>query len=318
MITCCPRSADRLTWLPSSSGRVKSGAGSPGASRSSLTQRSLRAAGWAPVTQHSPVAPTVPGPQAQARVLHDAPRPANLPVMTPLSAYSPLNSGRGRRRAAAVALCAAALAVMAGCSTGSGSSSVPLGTTGPTGTTGTTGTATKLAPLRAIRLAGVETQRVSSMAATVSEQVGNPVIVTATTTMRLQLRPTLLADAIVHATISGRSVSMHEIVSAKAVYLQTQPGNPTVRPWTEIPFSALGHGLGGSLSSLLQSARNSNPAQQTQLLTASKNAHVVGTTVVYGVETTHYRGSISAATALASLKPSVRKGLAPLLKLITG
>jgi len=207
---------------------------------------------------------------------------------------------------------------MAGCSTGSGSSSVPNGTTGPTGTRGTTGTATKLAPLRAIRLAAVESQRVTSMAATVSEQVGNPVIVTATTTMRLQLRPTLLADAIVHATISGRSVSMHEIVSAKAVYLQTQPGNPTVRPWTEIPFSALGHGLGGSLSSLLQSARNSNPAQQTQLLTASKNAHVVGTTVVDGVETTHYRGSISAATALASLKPSVRKGLAPLLKLITG
>jgi len=39
---------------------------------------------------------------------------------------------------------------------------------------------------------------------------------------------------------------------------------------------------------------------------------------VDGVETTHYRGSVSAATALTSLKPSVRKGLAPLLKLVTG
>src|SRR5260370_23787720 len=38
MITGCPRSAERLTWLPSASGRVKSGAGSPGARRSSVTR----------------------------------------------------------------------------------------------------------------------------------------------------------------------------------------------------------------------------------------------------------------------------------------
>src|SRR5260370_15845336 len=37
MITGCPRSAERLTWLPSSSGRVKRGAGCPGARRSSVT-----------------------------------------------------------------------------------------------------------------------------------------------------------------------------------------------------------------------------------------------------------------------------------------
>ena len=237
--------------------------------------------------------------------------------MIPLSANSPLNSG-GRRRAAAVALCAAALAVMAGCSTGSGSSSVPHGTTGPAGTTGTTGTATKLTPLRAIRLAADESQRVNSIATTFSEQVGDPVIATVTATAQEQLRPALLADLNLHTTASGRSESLHEIVSAKALYLQTPPGNPTVRPWTEFPFSELGHGLGGSISSLLQSAQNSNPAQQTQLLTASKNAHVVGTEVVDGAETTHYRGTISAATALGRLKPAVRKGLAPMLKLITG
>src|SRR3982074_793333 len=38
MMTWCPRSAERLTWLPSASGRVKSGAGSPGARRSSVTR----------------------------------------------------------------------------------------------------------------------------------------------------------------------------------------------------------------------------------------------------------------------------------------
>ena len=237
--------------------------------------------------------------------------------MTPLSAYSPLNSGRGRRRAAAVALCAAALAVMAGCSTGSGSSSVPLGTTGPTGTTGTTGTASKLTPLRAIRLAAAESRRVTSMAATFSEQVGDPAVATTTATMQLQLKPTLLADASLHIMTGGRSVSAEEIVSARAAYIKA-PGNPTGKPWAEIRFSELGHNLGGSISSLLQEAENGNPAQQTQVLTASKNVHVVGTEMVNGVQTTHYRGTVSAATALARLRPAVRKGLAPLMKLITG
>lgn len=228
--------------------------------------------------------------------------------MIPFSVFSPPDSGRGRRRTAAVLLCAAALAVLAACSTGSTSSSAPHGTTG---------TATKLTPQRAIRLAAYESERVNSVAATLSEKVGNPVIATITASAQEQLRPTLLADLKLHITASGRSTAVHEIVSAKAAYIQA-PGNPTGKPWAEIRFSELGHGLGSSLSSLLQYAQNSNPAKQTQLLTASKNVHVVGTEVVDGVETTHYRGTISAATALRSLKPAVRKGLAPLLRLITG
>jgi LppX_LprAFG lipoprotein len=234
--------------------------------------------------------------------------------MTPLSAHSPHNSGRGRRRAAAVALCAAALAVMAGCSTGSGSSSVPLGTTGPAGGTGT---ATRLSPQRAIRLAADESLRVNSMAATLSEQIGNPVVATTSATIQVQLRPALLVDESLHTTASGRSASVNEIVSARAVYLK-EPGNPAGKPWIKIPLSELGHNLGASLSSLLQNAQNGNPAEQTQLLTASKNVRVVGTELVNGVETTHYQGSLSAATAIARLRPALRKGLAPLLRLITG
>ena len=64
--------------------------------------------------------------------------------------------------------------------------------------------------------------------------------------------------------------------------------------------------------------QNGNAAQQTQVLTASKNVHVVGTEVVNGVETTNYRGTVTASTALATLRPSLRKELAPLLRLVTG
>jgi hypothetical protein len=231
--------------------------------------------------------------------------------MTLLSAYSPVKSGGGRRRAAAAALCAGALALIAGCSTGS------AGSTGPGDNSQPTRSAVQETPQKAIRLAAQESRRVTTMAATFSEKVGNPVIATTTATEQLQLKPTLLADVSLHTTSGGRSVSVDEIVSARAVYLKA-PGNPTGKLWAEIPFSGLGHNLGGSISSLLQNAQNGNAAQQTELFTASKNVHVVGTETVDGVETTHYRGSVSAATALASLKPSVRKGLAPLLKLITG
>lgn len=225
--------------------------------------------------------------------------------MTPLSGYSPLNSSRGQRRAAAVALCAAALALIAGCSTGT------------TGRTGTTGTTAPLTPQTAIRLAADESQRVNSLAATFSERVGSPAVATTSATMQLRLKPKLLANMSLRISTSGRTTTVDEIVSAKAVYLK-KPGGQHGRPWVEIRFSELGGSLGSSISSLLQAAQNGNPAEQTQVLTASKNVHAVGTQVVNGVETTHYKGSVTASTALASLKPAVRKGLAPLMKLITG
>jgi hypothetical protein len=158
---------------------------------------------------------------------------------------------------------------------------------------------------------------VNTMAASFSEQVGNPVIATTTATTQLQLKPVLLANESLHTSTNGQNVSVDEIVSAKAVYIKESSGQSS-RPWVEVPFSELGGSLGSSISTLLQNAQNGNPAQQTEVLTASKNVHVVGTEVVNGVETTHYSGSVSAATALSKLPASVRKGLAHLLKLITG
>jgi hypothetical protein len=228
--------------------------------------------------------------------------------MIPLSAYSPFNGGRGGRRAPAVALCAAALAVIAGCSTGSSSSSVPLGTTG------TTGTATKLTPRQAITLAAVETQRVTSMAGTFAEQVGTAGTINGT--IQLRLKPTLLAHETLSSSI-GQSSRVEEIVSAKAIYIKA-PSHPSGKPWLEIKLSDLAGGLGKSLQSLLQSAQNGNPAAQTQMFAGSRNVHKVGTEVVNGVQTTHYAGTVTASQALRRLSPTVRKGFAPLLRLISG
>ena len=54
------------------------------------------------------------------------------------------------------------------------------------------------------------------------------------------------------------------------------------------------------------------------MLLASKNVRAVGTQVINGVSTTHYTGTFKASAALAKLSPSLRKELAPGLKLITG
>jgi hypothetical protein len=232
--------------------------------------------------------------------------------MTLFSAYSPVKSGGSRRRAAAAALCAGALALIAGCSTGSTSS------TGPgNNSSQPTGSAVQETPQKAISLAAEESRQINTMAANFSERVGNPVVATTSATTQLQLRPVLLANESLHSSANGQNVSVDEIVSAKAVYIK-ESSSQSSRPWVEVPFSELGGSLGSSISTLLQDAQNGNPAQQTEVLTASKNVHVVGTQVVNGVKTTHYSGTVSAATALSKLPANVRKGLAPLLKLITG
>src|SRR5215469_4375669 len=229
--------------------------------------------------------------------------------MTLLSTHSPLSQGprglnRGhqghqmpgrasrllrhgnRRRAAAVAFGAGTFALVAGCSAGT------------TGTTGTTGSAQSLSPRTAISLAADQTQRVNSMAATFSVQTSGSVTDTVSGTVQLRLRPALLADEKLNISAAGQKFPLHEIVTAKAVYLKSpsvsalaKPG----RPWIGIPFSDLSGNLGNTLESLLQNVQNGDPASQTRMLAASKNVRAVGTQVIDGVRTTHYTGTFTAS-----------------------
>ena len=213
-----------------------------------------------------------------------------------------------RRRTAAAAFGAGTLALVAGCSAGT------------TGTSGA-GSAQSLSPQTAISLAADQTQRVNSMAATFSVRTSGSVTDTVSGTVRLRLRPTLLADEKLNISAAGQVFPLNEIVTAKAIYLKSpsfsalaKPG----RPWIGIPFSDLSGSLGSSLGNLLQNVQNGNPASQAKMLSASKNVRAVGTQVIDGVSTTHYTGTFKASAALAKLSPSLRKELAPGLKLITG
>jgi hypothetical protein len=219
---------------------------------------------------------------------------------------------RGRRRRAAVAFGAGALALVAGCSA---SNTVATDTTGPGGS------ATPLSARTAISLAADQTQRVNSMAAAFSVRISGSVTDTVAGTVQLRLHPALLADENLSVSAAGQKFPLREIVTAKAIYLKSpsvsalaKPG----RPWIEIPFSDLSGNLGSTLASLLQNVQNGDPQTQTRMLAASKNVRAVGTQVIDGVSTTHYTGTFTASAAVATLPASLRRELAPALKLITG
>jgi hypothetical protein len=236
--------------------------------------------------------------------------------MIPFSPYSPLNArravngGKAQRRVAAAALCAGAVALITGCSAS------------PTGSAESAGSTKPLTARAAITLAADETQRVTSVAATISAQLSGNLSETTSGTAQIQLQPDLLGDEQLNVSAEGQSYGMDEIVSTQAIYLKSTALEALTghshKPWIEIPLSSLSPNLGISISQLLQNVQNGNPMAQTRMLAAAANVRAVGTQVVDGVSTTHYTGSFTASSALAKLSPSQRAELSPVLKLVTG
>ena len=231
--------------------------------------------------------------------------------MTDIWTYSPVRVGP--RRAAAIAACAGALALIAGCGTGTGTG---------TGSDSASGTAAPLSPRTAITLAADQTQRVNSMSSNLVVNVSGMASATTTGSIQIQLRPRLLADENLALTTQGKTMSMEDIVSAKAVYLKSAAFSSLTgqsgKAWIKIPLSDLSGSAGSALSSLLQNVQNGDPLTQTRMLATSKNVHKVGTQVIDGVSTTHYAGTFTPKAAVARLSTTLRRQVAPMLSLIAG
>lgn len=95
--------------------------------------------------------------------------------------------------------------------------------------------------------------------------------------------------------MQGTGMTMSEIFIGDKLYmkypqLSAQFGG---KPWLEIDLSGAGGTL-GSLSSLINSARNENPTTTLSALVASKEVSKVGTETVQGQQTTHYSGTLNA------------------------
>ncbi|WP_067487324.1 LppX_LprAFG lipoprotein [Actinomadura hibisca] len=82
------------------------------------------------------------------------------------------------------------------------------------------------------------------------------------------------------------------------------------KPWARISLTSAGQAAGGmNLKQMLDQSKQQNPAEQTKMLTASKDVREVGTENVGGVQTRHYTGTVSPQEALAKLDPQNRAAM---------
>lgn len=137
---------------------------------------------------------------------------------------------------------------------------------------------------------------------------GGQISVTATVTM--QLKPTLLADTRMNVGLGAHDVTLHEILTARAIYLRLPalPGMPghSGKPWTKVSLGKLpvtpAKLFGGVMGT---DPLAPNPLGAGQLLRLASKLRVVHGQVVDGVPTTEYAGTIP-LRGLASLIPAAK------------
>jgi len=209
------------------------------------------------------------------------------------------------RPAAGLLAAGAVLAALAGC--GGGSSPQPAFTpaggqgsssSGP-GSGGQTGSETAA---QAIQAAADQAKKINSYSIRMDESLTGATAEHITGNMQFRLKPALLAQV----SLNIPPASVNEILTTKVAYLKIPGLGSTGKPWVKLSLAGK-NGMGAALGQLLQSAENSNPANQTLALTASKDLRKTGTEVVNGIPTTRYEGSYSVADEMKKLPPGLRK-----------
>lgn len=207
------------------------------------------------------------------------------------------------RPAAGLLAAGAVLAALAGC--GGGSSPQPAFTpaggqsSGGPGSGGQTGSETAA---QAIQAAAEQSKKINSYSIRMDESLTGATAEHITGNMQFRLKPTLLAQV----DLSIPPASVNEILTAKVAYLKIPGLGSTSKPWVKLSLTGK-NGTGAALGQLLQSAENSNPANQTAALTASKDLRKTGAEVINGIPTTRYEGSYSVADQLKKMPPALRK-----------
>jgi len=142
--------------------------------------------------------------------------------------------------------------------------------------------------------------------------LGSRLTIRANASMRL--KPALLADIAAHMNIGGRSVTLDEILTSRAIYLK-MPGVlpvPGGKPWAKVSLASLPNGM--SLRKLFQQTQNGNPltamgspSALSKFLRAAKHLKVVHDQNVGGVATTEYSGTLNLRSLIAQLPDAERK-----------
>jgi hypothetical protein len=210
-------------------------------------------------------------------------------------------------------LSAAALTLLAACSSGGGSSA-STGATVSTGATAAassnTGTASGSAASgsagSALLTAATQAQNINSAVTTLHIQVTGSQASTETGTLQYQRTPSLMSQDM-HIAAEGGNTEIKMILTGSDMYF-SEPGLPTGKTWMKFGLAAL-KGKSASFAQLIQSMQSNNFTNQAQLFAVAKDAHVVGQATIDGVATTEYAGSFKASDAVKELSPAVRNVL---------
>ena len=224
------------------------------------------------------------------------------------------------RRPAAIGLSAAALALLAACSSGGGSSasgspastgatagSTASASTGPAGTGG----AGTPAARQAVLAASTAAQQVNTAVTTMNVKITGSQPGSQSTTLQYQRKPSVLMSEDTHIVAQGGTTDIKMILTGTDVYF-SEPGLSAT--WTKLKRSSLSGPTAASFGKLIKTMQSNDFANQQQMLAAAKDVHEAGTQTIDGVQTTEYDGSIRASDAIKALSPSVRAILGPQLQ----
>jgi hypothetical protein len=217
------------------------------------------------------------------------------------------------RRPVAIGLSAAALALLAACSSGSSGSAASTGAAGTTGAAASSGTGSAASGSAASGSAGnallaaaTGAQSINSAVTTLRIQVSGSQASTETGTLQYQRTPNLMSQDM-HIAAEGGNTEIKMILTGTDMYF-SEPGLPTGKTWMKFGLAAL-KGKSASFAQLIQSMQSNNFTNQAQLFAVAKDAHVVGQATIDGVATTEYAGSFKASDAVKELSPAARNVL---------
>jgi hypothetical protein len=132
---------------------------------------------------------------------------------------------------------------------------------------------------------------------------------------QFRLRPSLAFTMNVDKmSMGGQSMpvgAIQVVYLDKAIYMKSAQLSQATngKPWLKMDLGKEAQQSGFSLDALMNQSQQVNPAEQTKMLTASKDVKEVGTETINGVKTTHYTGSITVAEAMAKLDAKTRQQL---------
>jgi hypothetical protein len=207
-----------------------------------------------------------------------------------------------RRFAAGTAVGATLVLTLTGCLGASGS--------------GSAGDGVQLTAAQVLQKASQKTSQVDSYKADISMNVGTSQgAMNMHSLAQVRLKPNMAFTMTVDKmSVGGQSLpvsAMQLVYLDKVIYLKSAQLSQATggKPWLKVDLASQARQGGLDLDTLLNQSQQANPAEQTKMLTASKDVREVGEESINGVKTTHYTGSTTVEEALAKLDAKTRAEL---------